>query len=109
MPTAVMSAPEFSIVVLWAAKKPGLLLSGETGFTAAFDAGRAGDRPGVGAGARGAEGDFGLAGGGETGACADVELALVRDTVAAFSARYAGGLGRGGERAAGAARAAEGD
>src|SRR5258706_15151716 len=74
---------------------------------AAVDADRVGDRPRVGAGARGTERDVGAAGGDLGGRCADVELALVRDAVAAFSARDAGGQGRGGERTAGAARAAE--
>ncbi len=36
MPTAVTSAREFAIVVLWPAKKPELLLSVETVLTAAF-------------------------------------------------------------------------
>src|SRR5258706_249191 len=69
---------------------------------AAVDADRGGDRPRVGAGARAAERDGGAAGGGETGGCADVELALVHDAVAAFSARDTGGLGRRGGGAAGA-------
>src|SRR5258708_6321704 len=76
---------------------------------AAVDADCGGDRPRAGAGARGAERDARAAGGDETGGCADVELALARDAVAAAPARDTDGLGRRGERAVGAARTAEGE
>src|SRR5258708_22732741 len=73
------------------------------------DADCGGDRPRAGAGARGAERDARAAGGDETGGCADVELALARDAVAAAPARDTDRLGRRGERAVGAARTAEGE